>query len=897
MLDIYLSDKCFKGILNKSNIYSFHVKQLAQIINSLDALYSHQYPNIKRLTGQKPTVWRYRIGDDRIIFTTISSPQSSIIIHKIGHRSTVYKQLPHYFPSEFNTHLENLIIHENNDHNIQYDINDIGDDTQFQDCDRYYKLSYSLINNDVNSDAITKFIIKGEYRFNPCLNSAQINQINDINPHNSLVYQIQGTAGTGKTTLAFFLADKVANENIFPIIITPNKQLKKFGDQCLKSLNPDVKILENEFEENLDNHSYNMALFNRNELIQKLAGDNKATLTASQGCKIIRDLLKKRTNRIDDFNHINIYGILQSFIIDKSYNYCSNDKDALTTSYQDVIDFLRQVWKKEYHSIFDAKDAISQGKKALNNLPNSVDWFKKLAKNKSILFIIDEIQDFYWFQLKIFLDLAFNHQLSITIILLGDENQRVTISGFSWANFRTIFVADNYDKKALVDGINLTQNFRNTKQIASVAKYFLEEDFIKHITINQKKKSRKLPDIGDPNECYDDGLKPRLIIIDNKWLQNFLDCIKNDKKSKQEEDNIISQIIFVKRDLFSFSNKITEEKFTELEDKEILTSYTISEAKGQEFEAIVILFLFQNSIKQLGFDDLFEYYTAITRARYYLSILVTENELHWLKNTITNIDKLESLFDIQESLNPEDFAQELKIHGQSLITIQQRQQKFINNIVNHDLSQWLERGILPTNLTKKWESLKLTWWQLLEEIVDKLDELTENKDLSLNVINLDKIIISPMTDIKEIIIFCYGVKYLYYQGGLNIQQIILIQRKIVKFLQNNESISKQLFLELDKIKFTDLKALILVANNLSWKAVSLLQEDSTKNKLYHKELEIKEIALQLEEKGLSYEAMRIRQKFLDKSPVKNIPFAEVLNQEGELVTLLCQHFINQLSEE
>lgn len=884
MLDIYLSDSGFKSISHSPQIFYSHITKLAQTIECLEGLYLHEYPNIKRLRGRKPTVWRYRIGDYRIIFTVGSTENPYLIIHRIATRETVYQNLPQYFSPELNTHLEDLIIDDNNHENID-------EDTQFQDFDRYYKLSHSLIDDQINPERIIDFIIEGKYRFNPCLNSEQKQLIQNIKTNESPVYQIQGTAGTGKTTLAFFIADKLISENIFPIIITPNKSLKKFGYHSLKSLNSQVIILDDEFQENLENQEYDIALFSRNELIQKLAHEIYPVLTASQGCTIMRESLQKGHHKIHNFTNVNIYGILQSFILGENLNYPVKDKDGLTVTYQNIISFLKEIWKEKNLTIFNERDAFSYSQKALNNLSQNLQWFQSLTKNKPILLILDEVQDFYWFQLKIFLDLANNYHLPVTIIILGDENQRVIISGFSWANFRDIF-PKSYPHHQLIDEIKLSQNFRNTKQIASVAKYILEEAFTQQIKSN----SRKLPSIGNPEKCYDEGLKPRLIKIDDNWFKHLLDCLAEEKNS-EEKTASVNEIVFLKRDLFTFADEDLNEKISQLEKTEKIIIYSISEAKGQEFEAVIILFPFQINKNQLGFDDLFQWYTAITRARYYESILVSEKEWNWLQNTAENSYKLSILFDIQERISPESFAEELKIYGQSLITIQQRRQKFINNLVNNDIWQWLETGIFPDNLRQKWQQFKLTWWQVIEEVIYRVDELTENEDFFSDFVNLEQIFSSfNQANFLEMLVFYYGAKYTYFKAGLEMKPILKIQREIIKCLQKseNQSFTTTLLSSLDAIKFTDLKALILVANNLSWSAVLLFERDRSYNRGYDRDVEIEEIALQLEKKGLTYEATRIRVKFLKQSPPRKIPFADVVTQEGELVSLLCKSFLKKV---
>lgn len=167
MLDIYFNDHR----LRDNQIASKHIISLANTVKTIEGLYLHEYPNIKRLKGTTTIVWRYRSGDFRVIFTTGSNGDNDfVIIHRVGNRNDIYKRLPQYFPKELNTEyvnieeFEELIIDDQIDTDCQID-------TQFQDYARYYKLPQHILKNFEDSDDLVNYIISGNYLVNPCLTS------------------------------------------------------------------------------------------------------------------------------------------------------------------------------------------------------------------------------------------------------------------------------------------------------------------------------------------------------------------------------------------------------------------------------------------------------------------------------------------------------------------------------------------------------------------------------------------------------------------------------------------------------------------------------------------------------------------------------------------------------
>ena len=605
MLDIYFGDHGLKDFVKDHHNVGQHITALLNTVQEIEGLYLHQYPNIKRLRGVKPTVWRYRSGDFRVIFTIgCKIKEHFLIIHRVGKRSDIYHRLPKYFPAEFSSHSLNIeefednLIDDKNDSNIE-------EDSQFQDFERYYRLPQRILKNA--SDKLVEYITSGNYLVSPCLTSEQNTLTANLIKTDFNIYRIQGSAGTGKTTIAFHLASIAVQQGIFPLIIVPNQELKEFGKQSLESIN--TPTIRDNFE---GEASTDIALFIRDELLQKLAGDTEPVLTMSKGCQIIKEKIYYFKNQLNSkYKNINIYAIVQAVLITKD-NYQANARDALRENYKELIQVLEEHWPKD-NNIFDGKDSISQAKRALENIDNYIPWLETIAGNKSIMLIIDEVQDLYWLQLKALLELGKKCSSISSVILLGDENQRVTFSGFSWNS-----LASTFSEPQLGSVEKMQKNFRNTKQIAAAARYILLDAF----KIETSHKYRHLPDPGDPSHCYEEGKKPSLIKIDKAWLEEMF----NHLEEKQEKDEY-SRLVFIYRDLLENSDwKWLIEKMKELSKK--ILNYSISQAKGQEFQAAVILLPFETRQKELAIDDLFDWYTAMTRSRYYQTILVSAEELN-----------------------------------------------------------------------------------------------------------------------------------------------------------------------------------------------------------------------------------------------------------------------------
>jgi len=89
--EIYETDEFRKSLkkLGKHNEKNIDSK-LAKYVFDILIKEPHFGPNIKMLKGYSPNIWRYRIGDYRIMYS-IDDDCNSIYFLTIGHRKDIYK--------------------------------------------------------------------------------------------------------------------------------------------------------------------------------------------------------------------------------------------------------------------------------------------------------------------------------------------------------------------------------------------------------------------------------------------------------------------------------------------------------------------------------------------------------------------------------------------------------------------------------------------------------------------------------------------------------------------------------------------------------------------------------------------------------------------------------------
>jgi mRNA-degrading endonuclease RelE of RelBE toxin-antitoxin system len=863
----YLSDLALKDYAKYRESAEKCLKNLSHSFSSFNDLKYHQLTNIKRLKYYQPTVWRYRHDKFRLVFTVTSQPEEIVLIHRFLPRDIVYQKLPQYLTAKI-SETERIDI----DHNHEYQLHN-----------RYFSLPLKQLNK---AEEISEYITKGNYLFSPCLTEEQLEFVSHINSYNFKIYQIQGAAGTGKTTLAFQIATQtIIQHESYPLVIVPTESLQNFGIKTMankaKELNREIKICTNL----LDTENSEIGIVTVENFFKFASGDKQDCLTKFEGNQIINKYIDRRQKN-QFLSGIDLYNLHLG--LRHNDGYIQTSQGHISQSYQKALEELNNYYDQESLTLafnFNGRDAISQSKRAFSNRKNVLKNLNKISKNKPITFIIDEVQDLYWQQMKLLLYLAINQKKTKPFVLLGDVNQEITISGFSWANFDQSYLNEFVKNDGLTDHetrLILNQNreshgqdqplknFRNTIKIANAARFILINAFRHQLSKNGK----HILDPGDPEEiCFEKGIAPLLIKINQEWLTDFIDKLI---RENSQTDN--SKFVFI---VNQESEQYQEIKRKIDNYKKQILSLTILQAKGQEFDAVIYVSLFAFQKEQPTIHEIYKWYTALTRARHFSVILLLENEYNWLRRQV-NEDEIKAHFNLIENPDLDILIKQVSEQGINIVTTQQILQKIALNY-GENWSNWVKGKQMEINLAKECQDENISFWELInylennaQEIVNlDYENISDNrlKSLSENI---------PILDNLACIVMIFKIA----KDNENLRKLSnnLFNRLRKYFRKNPE----ELAIALKQVETPIAKIILLRYVNKSWEAASLACKNGH-------EFLIEEIIKDLEKRKLIYESFRIKHQYLNIKPDIDLPFPEVLAKKGDLVELLINEFVNQLN--
>lgn len=863
----YLSDLALKDYAQYSKFASQCLKDLSKIFTSLNDLRYHNIPNIKRLKYFQPTVWRYRDGNFRLVFTTTSQPQEIVLIHRFLPRDIVYKKLPQYLTDKISEEeLENLKIKNNQEYQLH---------------NRYFNIPLTQLNN---SEEITEYITKGNYLFSPCLTEEQLEFVSKINSYKFKIYQIQGAAGTGKTTLAFQIATQTLKQHeSYPLIIVPTESLQNFGIKTMenkaKELNREIAICTNL----LDTENSELAIVTVENFFKFASGDKQDCLTKFEANQIINQYINRQNS--SHLHGIDLYNLHLG--LRQNDGYIQTEKSKISQSYEDSINDLNKYYDQQKLALafnFKDRDTISQAKRAFDNKENVLKKLKEISQDQPISFIIDEVQDLYWQQMRLLLYLGKNQENPQPFVMLGDVNQEITISGFSWANFDQSYLNEFITNERISDHqirniLNECRenhgqdqplkNFRNTRQIAKAARFILIEAFRDKLPEN----GRHPIDPGNPEEiCFEEGIPPLLIRINEEWLTTFID-----KLIRENTQTNNSKFVFIVNQESDHYQQIKEKIDTY--KKEIL-SLTIVQAKGQEFDAVIYISLFAFQKAQPIDHEINKWYTALTRARHFSVILLLENEYNWLTEQITE-EQIKAHFNLLENPNLEDLIKQVSEQGINIVTTQQILQKIALNY-GENWSNWLQGQKIKIHLSQECEEENISFWELINYLENNAQEIVnldyENiRDNQLKTLSENL----PLLDSFACIIMIFKIA--------KDNQILkeLSQKLFNKLGKHFKKYPEELEKALKQVETPIAKILLLRYARKSWNAANLAYKNGH-------EFLIEEIIKDLENRKLIYESARMKYQYLNIKPDTDLPFPQVLAQTGDLVELLIDEFLEQL---
>lgn len=887
MLDIYLSDKAIRDLKRYAN-QAFHslealsnaIQQFTSIENFVQQTRIPQNHEIKRLRCD-PMAWRHHDGDFRTVFTTSAAwgvSSAAIVVLRIAHRARVYRELDSYLQP------------------------------------RSLELWQS---SEPDEDSLTDEQLSKEQALE------RYAEDSSRSPRNRLrIHQLKGAAGTGKTTFAFELAIEAVNQGVYPIIVVPNVALQNFGTKVVRESLQQPKICINLRTKD----PTDLAILTKDHLLQHLTGDSEEALSNAVGNALIRETLRNNNVQIPDYlENINLYSLYLGIVAD-AYNTSQRDPLLRELSNLGAVSFIENPrHRRFFQRALQERDAATQANRIQGNWLKFVEVMTQLVGTsdeqdlqqnlfKFPILIIDEVQDFYWSQLKAILRfyrvcLPLNRQVSSNltlrhfenelklsmasvsqdagrlVVLAGDNNQRVTFSGFSWANLATTFSHDfpNHDPFDTPEVLN--RNYRNTSQIALAANYILsaQRTELKAFKINSGGASW-LETPPPPKYCQTQGAKPRLIEADQLWVEQLINRLRSSTEQVDESVRFVfiyNEASVQYKSLWQFFKDISEEI-------EHLIFLSVAEAKGQEFNSVLIIFPFARCSEEPSLNELFTWYTALTRAKYYVAILISPEEKCWLERQVINPTDLETVFCIEPDLTQDEFVQELYEHGLDTISTEDKINHLVRNLFQF-FEKWLQGESPPNYLLAKVQRINYTVLQILDVIEIRANELGEQRSPDVTILqNLSLEVFLPI----EALVIYLAILPLLLKVTTHAQTLDsqLISKMESYFQQNPQEVENAQ----NQVKSPISLCLIYRASQHSWKAAQVLQDcsdDSIAKFLYE------QISNDLINRGLPWEANRIRYRYLQQNPLESLPFQELIKEsDDDLPNVLIYHLLEEATK-
>lgn len=470
-------------------------------------------------------------------------------------------------------------------------------------------------------EALAEFL-KNDYLYHASLKEKQRTTVEELAlPGEARVWSIHGPAGSGKTTCAIHLAQKMRLYDSFDsavLFVVPNDRLAVWVEENIKKHQTNCFLVKDEtisldnLRKEYKNNNTRVFVVSLPRLLCLIAEKSPRNFNP---LKIQSNFFRKLTTAaVKDFRMQHWAGCRVEQIYDL-INYfrlpgaSMNPKIPLLADNAELLDRLLtdKTLMKHYdeakEGLLDDFSLWSAAKNKLSENPRPIGFPFHL--------LVDESQDYTSFLIRWLFDLFLSETQNANqkIVFLSDMNQRIRINDFLPGLINDL--AANYGLK--YKNRELEMHFRSTREIAKVAYTIMENTFQEKLTINH---SKWLPVPVGPSEMNTNGDRPILLVAEKKRIVNAL-------KSSITEDpfNKAKRLIFIREKERTPDKEL--ESVIENSLGMILDLYT-SECKGLEFDNIVLLHLFPNPDEPLV-SEIHRLYTSVTRAK--TSLLLTMEPL------------------------------------------------------------------------------------------------------------------------------------------------------------------------------------------------------------------------------------------------------------------------------
>lgn len=438
------------------------------------------------------------------------------------------------------------------------------------------------------------------------------------------IHFIRGVPGSGKSYLGSkYVIDKIkiSPEEAF-VIILPNSKLRQIYIKEL--LQNKISVNENDFL--FDFKKGSVSIITLRELYEHEFHDffenEEMRVTLINAIEKEKRYSKELCLYSTEF----IYSIIQAFFYEPNSSNFGNRKDSLNADYLVIIEKISKATSRILKNVDKEFLKQSYASKLMNKLEFGDSKFRKKLEllNTEFSIIIDEIQDLLYEEWLGFVNLIIDRNKNLapysTLVCMGDEKQRITLSGFCWA-----LISSTITEKLKEQGFNtnildnqLTYNYRVPKETA-----LLIEEIDKKTEFKGKRKVDSL----DVEKCNNsDGCN---LLLDFE-IDTFIELI--------EFQNELTGTIIIHD-----SDRLLATKMLNILNPEKFTILTVTEAKGTEWNRAILVnpFKYSNFNKTLSAEENFKIYTMLTRTtdvNYFL--IDSQSERDFLLRTFNPIKKI-----------------------------------------------------------------------------------------------------------------------------------------------------------------------------------------------------------------------------------------------------------------
>lgn len=450
-------------------------------------------------------------------------------------------------------------------------------------------------------------------------------------------YIVQGSAGTGKTTLALFHALEIyewhREDDVY--LFTYQDELACVCRAYKVNLLGDPASSDEGHKGRLEVFSY--LDFCRQYLRRELPSGELSWrwIDKIESLQILKEIISTRPRWQRSIDETVLFGIIYSIFKGRFLP----DSESLPKSRDDLLRIFR-----DYGQTPDNLDdllevfALYEERLKRTGAKDEADLIRfcyETLKNKGVVtespyatwIVIDEIQDFTeleWKSILLFWENKCKQTRGLTSFpfLSGDRNQNISRSGFRWQEVEKYLsgILAQEHRANLLTRVHLHQNFRNTKEIFHLGSFLRSFGSIAYSDLGLA------PTLTGP--------LPELVIGKEEDFHAFI----NDLASLGETESSPPGVVLCEDEsLLAFVQSCQH-------DPEAIFVLPLQKSKGMEFEDVIIFRLFSsasaadNLDKQTLLEERFFdlWYMAVTRARRRLLIYLTPEDYELAKGIFTN---------------------------------------------------------------------------------------------------------------------------------------------------------------------------------------------------------------------------------------------------------------------